>query len=217
MWRCVPWWGRLRSGPASSTPQGWFRPPRISSRWGWPIPRISCSEGTILPGNRWRRRPWTSTGEAAFSTANCSVACDRRSGGPKKTSDRDSPLTVPQNGRGLARGISTGTRVSPAHLVARVVRDLEAFRKTHRLSRIVVVHVASTEGLAGETVQRSDLKTIQAPPGWTNGHRIHGQPALRVRRYRGRLSLGQFHAVSGGGDPGDRGVGGRPGRGRGGQ
>jgi len=58
-------------------------------------------------------------------------------------------------------GVHAGERASPARLVARVRRDLEAFRAAHRLSRVIVVYLATTEGPVAETVRRLDLKRFQ--------------------------------------------------------
>jgi len=58
-------------------------------------------------------------------------------------------------------GVLAGKRVSPARLVARVQRDLEAFRAAHRLSRVIVIYLATTEGPAADAVNRLDLKRFQ--------------------------------------------------------
>lgn len=59
--------------------------------------------------------------------------------------------------RPVAAGVAVGKRVSPAKLVERVRKDIEAFRAAHRLDRVIVVHLSSTEAPAAENLIRMDL------------------------------------------------------------
>ncbi|MBN2492751.1 MAG: inositol-3-phosphate synthase [Planctomycetes bacterium] len=61
----------------------------------------------------------------------------------------------------VAAGVHVGRGVSPRALVDRVRRDLRAFQGAERLERVIVVHLATTEGVASERVSRLDWRGFE--------------------------------------------------------